>query len=384
MGRPAIVTNDTSARRVCANVSAAVTCVPGTTSKSAGRPTAIWPASGSLSTRAGAVVTIRRTSDDVTESAAKRGPHLVQEITRAGHAGVAAQTHMRPRVRRCIEKRACANRPAEEKRIRRRTPHQADSSREKVAPTTLRSTPHRGRARCSGRKQPSAPSRVISSAAAPSTPSAAWTMNGIVAGVRAAFSRHRSANFAVCADGPPLEAQGVRPSERLHHTHRKAALQLAVDRVVMSHRGDAGEHVLQPTDEQTIAKRVRTVLTNSRIVDERRPQIVDPGRRVFISIATFEPAVMIQLEVIVRVNQPRKDECTVQIDHVIVPVRRLVERHDALGKTDRRCRTVRGRDTTVDERYGTRAPKHHRSLDRPDAVCIRIVSGVSTDGRSSG
>ncbi len=34
-----------------------------------------------------------------------------------------------------------------------------------------------------GRKHPSAPRRVISSAAARSTPSAAWTMNGIVAGV---------------------------------------------------------------------------------------------------------------------------------------------------------------------------------------------------------
>ena len=41
---------------------------------------------------------------------------------------------------------------------------------------------------------------------------------------------------------------------------------------------------------------------------------------------------MIQLEVIVRVNQARKDECTVEIDHVIVAVRRLVERQTRSAK----------------------------------------------------
>ena len=42
MGRPAIVTNDTSARRVCANVSEAVTCVPGDHEQIR------WPADGNL------------------------------------------------------------------------------------------------------------------------------------------------------------------------------------------------------------------------------------------------------------------------------------------------------------------------------------------------
>ena len=43
----------------------------------------------------------------------------------------------------------------------------------------------------------------------------AWTMNGIVAGVARQQRDTLSANLAACADGPPLEPKGVRPSERL-------------------------------------------------------------------------------------------------------------------------------------------------------------------------
>ena len=187
-------------------------------------------------------------------------------------------------------------------------------------------------------------------------------MKGIASGVARKASAHASAQLATRADRPTLERERMRPSERFHDTHRKSAVQLAIDRIVMSHGGDAGEEILEAPDEQTIAKGVGTILTNARIVVQRRPQVVDPGGGVFITIAALQPAVVIELEVIVRVDQSWQHERSVEIDDEIAVVWRFIEGEDAAGKTDRRRRAVVGRDASVDERHGTGSPKHHRRV----------------------
>ena len=91
----------------------------------------------------------------------------------------------------------------------------------------------------------------------------------------------------------------------------------------MSDGGDAGEQVLEPANEQAIdAADTRGSRRMRGSVVQRRPHVGDPGGGVLISIAPFEPAVVIQLEVIVRVDQPRQDERAVEIDDDIAVVRR--------------------------------------------------------------
>ena len=97
----------------------------------------------------------------------------------------------------------------------------------------------------------------------------------------------------------------------------------------MRHGRHAGQQILQPADEQPIAKRMRAALRGSPGRPRARPHVVDPAGGVVVAIAPLEPAVVIQLEMIVRVDQPGQHERAVEIDDTIAALRRLADRQDA-------------------------------------------------------
>ena len=104
----------------------------------------------------------------------------------------------------------------------------------------------------------------------------------------------------------------------------------------------AGQQVLERADEQPRRQRMRAV--RSRIAAivlraGRRSSI--HCRRVLVAVPLLEAAVVIQLEVIVRVDQTRQDERAIEIDDEVAGTRRLVDAEDTRGKAQRpgeRCR----------------------------------------------
>ena len=96
-----------------------------------------------------------------------------------------------------------------------------------------------------------------------------------------------------------------------------------------------------------------------------RPQVVDPGGRVVVAIAPLEPAVVIQLEVIVRVDRARAGRTRRQDRR---PCRRgrgaLADRQDArrhANRQRRRAAAAGGQHARVDERDRLRPREIRRS-----------------------
>ena len=95
-------------------------------------------------------------------------------------------------------------------------------------------------------------------------------------------------------------------------------------------------------DEQAIAQRIAPIRANAGIVLERGPEVVDPVGGVRVAIAALQPAVVIELEMIVGIHQAGQDERPVEIDHRIAAGRSRVDLEDSRRETNRGCGPLTG------------------------------------------
>ncbi len=139
--------------------------------------------------------------------------------------------------------------------------------------------------------------------------------------------------------------------------------------MVRDHR-DAGEEVLERADEKTLAERMRAAASNGLVAGEPRPQVVDPFRRVRVLIAAFELPVVIELEMIVRVDEARQDDGAGRVNHGVAVPRRAADAQHARREADRvGHEAAAGDDARVDDRHRLR-PGHRRL-----AACTTTTTG---------
>src|SRR5262249_30560441 len=139
--------------------------------------------------------------------------------------------------------------------------------------------------------------------------------------------------------------------------------QLPVVGVVMGDRRDAAQQILEQPGEQPIAKRPASGLHDGLIGCEPGAHVVNPLGRVVVSVAKLHPSVMIQLEMIVCVHEPRQHDRAIEIDDGIASLGSCADRQHGTPEPDR-VMQVRRRyvchDTGIYERGGREL--HLRSL----------------------
>ncbi len=151
--------------------------------------------------------------------------------------------------------------------------------------------------------------------------------------------------------GFPLEEERVGPAVAPHDAHRESLAELAVERVVVRNGRDSREEVLQPADEQAIAKRVGPAFANGWIFIELRAHVVDPGGGVVVRVAELHAAEVVQLEMVVSVQKPRENERAFDVDHDVRALGGPVDSENPGGKPDGRTDSPFGDDSGVDQRY---------------------------------
>jgi hypothetical protein len=174
---------------------------------------------------------------------------------------------------------------------------------------------------------------------------------------------HVAARLATGADGPGLEQERMRPAVMRDHPDGKPPPDLAVERVVVRHRRDAGKQVLEPANEHPGREGMRAVPAHGGVARQPRPHVVDPRGGVLVALARLQRAVVIQLEVIVCVDQARQHERAAEIHDDVAARGRGVERQHARTESDGRCLVIASGDACVDQRHRAPPRQHLLRLD---------------------
>ena len=286
------------------------------------------------------------------------GTQLVEQIARAADPGVAAEADALPGAAVRVEARAHGRGCPEEELIRRGTPDQAGPAHHDALPIPL------------GHGNAVHDDRVRPQAAEGLEP---WDLVGgggigPLSGVhherhvwrrRQASLANVSARLAARAHRMTFEREGMRPAVAPQDADRESPADLPIARIVMSDRRHARQEILQRADEQPRRERMALRGANRRVAANRRPQVVNPGRGVLVPVPPLQPTVVIQLEMIVRVDQTGQHERAAEIDDRVAPARRLADRQDAGSKPQRWREPLGCQHPCVDERDGLRPRQHH-------------------------
>jgi hypothetical protein len=111
--------------------------------------------------------------------------------------------------------------------------------------------------------------------------------------------------------------------------HREPALERPVHGIVMADRRHTRQQILQAADPHALVERFRPGHGQRWIATEARLEIRDPLAGVLIAIAPLQARLRVELQVIVRVDQPRKHIAAVEIDNRVAFVGRDVDAVDA-------------------------------------------------------
>ena len=159
-----------------------------------------------------------------------------------------------------------------------------------------------------------------------------------------------AASLAARPGRPILQQERVRPSVLAQHAQRHVAAQLRIERIVVRDRRHSAQHVLQRAHEQSIAQRMAAGLSDRRVVGEPRTHVTDPFARIAVPVAKLDSPVMIQLEVVVRVDEPRQHERSADIDDGVARARRIANREHPRREPHRLRRPLPGDDARVGQR----------------------------------
>ena len=169
--------------------------------------------------------------------------------------------------------------------------------------------------------------------------------------------RHVAARLASSAGFAVLQEKRMRPPIPAHHPDRQRAPHLGVERVVMRNRRHAGQHILEAADEQPFDERVGARGADRRIARQPLPDVGDPARGILVAVASFDAAVVVQLEMVVGVDEAWQHDAALQIDDGVAVPWRIADRQHAGRETDRWRNPIARRDARVHQRDGV-CPDH--------------------------